>query len=674
MRFSLQDVKRQIRRRDGELTLALHFLRPGELRVEIARLVEYFEQKLGQKRENFATDEASALAGDYRLANCLLPVLSAWYSWQQPTWTDVISKFSEQTRLALDSGDIHSSIALRLALFDYVNAHYAGFLLTQKRAAALAAFSALYALENSSQLEYLLALDTEDKTILVRTSDAPPDADAIAALYNQWVFEAALFNASEVRFVIDCEAFLAAQRAAGASTSATGIGAVIKRLCYLARKLGVYYDLAYEPTLPGTRTTLLQLTLYGPQEMTGSPQQYGQRLARLCRLLLRYGLASTERSSGKRSSSALAKAIRRAEATVYLFQTAYRFSMESELLGLLPAPGQQEEQARSTVHGAEASLIYDSSVEQTFAEAFAALERSNGVDGWQLEREPEPLLLSFETDHGQTQSIFIPDFAVTRGERRIYVEILGFWTPAYRERKTQKLQHLRGKADLILAFPLEARAAFSALGTDFPLIEYREKLSATDLLRVLQARYDDFEARRSKLNIANIRAAVQRAGFVPERNCYELLHCYRRSELLQAGEYVQESGIVYTPGLGLYSLDWVEHIHHSFVEWIEAKSQYKLSLSDIIQECQSCWPELAVCDENTIETLFGLWPEVQIQRDSIFEALLIVEAHKAQDRREPSRNESTESIATASGKNVRERRSGGKKRQHSATDQQNLWE
>ena len=27
----------------------------------------------------------------------------------------------------------------------------------------------------------------------------------------------------------------------------SGVGAVIKRLCYLARILGIYYDLAYEP-------------------------------------------------------------------------------------------------------------------------------------------------------------------------------------------------------------------------------------------------------------------------------------------------------------------------------------------------------------------------------------------------------------------------------------------
>lgn len=672
MRFSLQDVKRQVRRRDGELTLSLHFLRPGELRAEITRLVEYFEQQLGEKRADFATDEASALIGDYRLANCLLAVLSAWYSWRQRLWAEVVGRLSEQTRAALDEASIHSSIALRLALFDFVNAHYGGFLDTQRRVTALTTFAARYLLDVAC-LEDLLTLDTEDEAILVRDANAAPDADMVAGLYNQWVFEAALFNASEVHFIIDCEAFLEAQRGNNSSNAATGIGAVIKRLCYLARKLGVYYDLAYEATLPATRVALLHLTLYGPQEMTGSPQHYGQRLARLCRLLLRYGVVSGERSR-RSSSAALAKALRRAAATVHLFQNAHRFSMDSELLGLLPLPSQENEPLQTTGRITESSSIYDSSVEQSFAEAFAALERGNGVDGWQLEREPEPLLLSSEKDNGQNSGIFIPDFAVTRGNRRIYVEILGFWTPTYRERKIQKLQFLRGKADLILAFPCEARAAFAGLATDFPLIEYHEQLSATDFLRVLQTRYDDFEARLTALDRSKVQAAVREAGLLPERACYTLLDSYRRSELLQAGEYVQGSGIRYTPGLGLYSLDWLEHIHHSFVEWIESKGQYKLSLSDIIQECQSCWSELAACDEHTIETLFGLWSEVQVQRNSIFEALLLVEVHKEQAQTKALPCEPAEGAATAPGKSPRERRAGNKKRQQPETDQQNLWE
>ncbi|HEX7737466.1 MAG TPA: DUF790 family protein [Ktedonobacteraceae bacterium] len=687
MRFSLQDVKRQVRRRDGELAVTLHFLRAGELRAEIARLIAYHEERLGRARKGFAQDEASALIGDYRLAGCLLATLSSWYVWQSPAWDEAVDQAGETARTTLDEAGLRSPVALRLALFDFVNAEYAGFLETRVRPAAMATFATRCAL-STRQLEALLALDSEDATVLARVTPEPPDADMVAGLYNQWVFEAALFNASEVRFTIDCAAFLEAQRATtGAGEALTGLGAVVKRLCFLARKLGVYYDLAYEePAAAVMPTTLLHLTLYGPQEMTGSPQHYGQRLARLCRMLLGYGARpgtdAGEMSRKRASSAALSKALRQAEASVHFLQQTYRFSMDASLLALLPQPERERDATRTTTRVAESSSgtsIYDSSIEQSFAEAFAALERAQGTDGWQLEREPEPLLLPGAPGE-RSAGIVIPDFALARGTRRIYIEILGFWTPAYRERKLQKLQQLRGRADLVLALPVEARPAFAALAEDYPLIEYRTQLSASDVLRVMQARYDDFTQRLAGLDVERARAAVRESGFLPERACYQLLGCYRRAELARAAERVLVAGeITYRPGIGLYLHSWLEHLHRSFVEWVVAENRVESSLSLIIQTCLARWPELAGCDDATVEALLALWPEVEIRRDSIFEAtLLVASLRDAADEAEGSETEEMggEPVQTAPRKVTREKRTSSKKRiaQPQETGQQNLWE
>src|SRR5207244_7106628 len=86
-------------------------------------------------------------------------------------------------------------------------------------------------------LEYLLTLDSDEEAVLVRDTAHAPGAEEVASLYNQWVFEAALFNASDVHFVIDCTAFIKIQDGATNQTT-TAIGAVIKRLCYLSRTLG----------------------------------------------------------------------------------------------------------------------------------------------------------------------------------------------------------------------------------------------------------------------------------------------------------------------------------------------------------------------------------------------------------------------------------------------------
>lgn len=665
MRFSLQDVKRQVRRRDGALTVTLHFLRPGELHAEIARLIDLHEQQCGQRRQDFAHEEASAQVGDYRLASCLLATLGAWYTWRPPAWEEALGETSPATQAALAEAAIASPIALRLALFDYVHAQHTGFLDTQTRPLALAAFAALYGL-TVPRLEVLLALDSDSAAVLTRSADRPQVED-VAALYNQWVFEAALCNASDVCILVDCAAFLQAQRST-TTDPRTGPGAVVKRLCYLARKLGVYYDLAYEDPPVGTHAQLLRLTLYGPQETTGSAQQYGQRLARLCRLLLDYGVTTSPHPRARRQDGvALGQAIRRAEATIHLFQQAYRFQMDETLLALLPAT--QQQQAATPTTGAPS--IYDSSIEQAFAQAFASLERVQSTDGWRLEREPEPLLLPGPAQN--RTGLVIPDFVLVRGTRRIYVEILGFWTPAYRERKLQKLQQLKGQVDLVLALPFEARQAFASLAPDYPLIEYRSQLSVMQLLQTLQERYDDFEDRLATLESAHVHARVQAQGLVPERACYTLLHCYRRSELARAtARLFQADAIAYTPGIGMYLTDWLEHLHRSFVTWIEAQGQRTWPLSAILEACKHGWSELACCEDAAIETLLSLWPEVQVRRDSIFEASVIVGALPGaeQEATAPQGEEGS----PAPRKGVHARRAGGRRQAPQEASQQTLWE
>ncbi len=673
MRFGLQDIKKQVYRREGELYVGLHFLRAGELRTEIERLVAYHEQLLGQPRRQFSMDDARACIGDYRLAHCLISTLSAWYYWRQRGWSDVLQHIGAEPHSLLEKFGITSSVYLRLALYTYVNEHHQGFLHTRSRPAALQAFADLFQL-SVPDLEYLLALDSDDEELLARDSPQPPGAQEVATLYNQWAFESALFNASSVHFVIDCRAF--EQAASGSGQIGSGIGAVIKRLCYLARLLGVYYDLTYDPSTVKT-DPLLHLTLYGPQEMTGAPQQYGARLARLCRLLLGYGVSRGQYNSRAQeqhkhknappSANVLSSAIVKAEATVHFLQRSYRFAMDNALLSLLPAGetpaiGDTGETAPISQQAATvSSSVFDSSIEQSFAEAFAALESSHAVDGWQLIREPEPLMYE--------QSIFIPDFALTRDQRRIYVEILGFWTPSYRERKVQKLQQLRERGDIVLAIPEEAREAFASLVSTFPIAWYSGQLSATELLQLARSHYDDLAERLAAIDITAVRERVRQVGFLTERKCYELLHVYRRSELQLAAERVAGDDITFAAGIGLYQVDWMEHLRTSFVVMIETLGVS--SLADVLREARARWPLLTGCEDLTIEAMLGLWPEVSVRRSSIFEATVAMANDSA--KQIATANDEEQTYTVPGRKSGREKRTIQKKRVVRETSQGDLW-
>ena len=73
---------------------------------------------------------------------------------------------------------------------------------------------------------------------------------------------------------------------------------------------------------------------------------------------------------------------------------------------------------------------YDSNIERIFAQKFELFDT-----GWAIEREPEPLLTKFKT-------AFILDFILSKYSAKVLVEIVGFWTVEYLERKLEKIMHV----------------------------------------------------------------------------------------------------------------------------------------------------------------------------------------------------------------------------------------
>ncbi|MGN6614077.1 MAG: DUF790 family protein [Candidatus Nitrosocosmicus sp.] len=74
-------------------------------------------------------------------------------------------------------------------------------------------------------------------------------------------------------------------------------------------------------------------------------------------------------------------------------------------------------------------VSYDSNIEKKFAQKFSLFNT-----GWTIEREPEPLITKFKT-------AFILDFILSKYQAKVLVEIIGFWTDEYLERKLQKIVH-----------------------------------------------------------------------------------------------------------------------------------------------------------------------------------------------------------------------------------------
>jgi len=87
------------------------------------------------------------------------------------------------------------------------------------------------------------------------------------------------------------------------------------------------------------------------------------------------------------------------------------------------------------------SSSFDSSLEERFAAKFEHL-----ANRWEITREPDPLIIG-------NGVAFVPDFLFEKYGRKVYLEIVGFWTKEYLERKFQKVRNIlyKSNVDLLVA-------------------------------------------------------------------------------------------------------------------------------------------------------------------------------------------------------------------------------
>ena len=117
---------------------------------------------------------------------------------------------------------------------------------------------------------------------------------------------------------------------------------------------------------------------------------------------------------------------------------------------------------------------YDSGVEADFAARFSSLDLD-----WELHREPD--LLETGT------SVMIPDFAFDYryGDFRVYFEVMGFWTPAYVDKKLGQLEAVED-VDLIVAVDESLGVGEAIEAADHRAIPYTGSVRVKDVVDVLR--------------------------------------------------------------------------------------------------------------------------------------------------------------------------------------------
>jgi hypothetical protein len=115
---------------------------------------------------------------------------------------------------------------------------------------------------------------------------------------------------------------------------------------------------------------------------------------------------------------------------------------------------------------------FDSMIEEKFFKAFNALRTE-----WTIVREPEPLVAGGK--------VFMPDFLIEKKGIKVYLEIVGFWTREYLDRKLSKLRTLE-RVILVLAVDKSlACSGFKEL-KNFAVIYYEKDVPLRDIFSILR--------------------------------------------------------------------------------------------------------------------------------------------------------------------------------------------
>ncbi|MEO5951782.1 MAG: DUF790 family protein, partial [Chloroflexia bacterium] len=558
MLFSLTNLKRRSTRDpDGELAVIPRLLHGRAAIRELEQAIDSVDAQVGKPRSEYSTGALEAIMGDFKLGRCIESCLFTRYSFSQPNFDDILEY--EQQVLLTNLG-IKDASGVRFAIWDEANAHYGGFAPPDQRAALLATLAQKWNLPPDPNLVDKLAnLDSDSVAILTRTSDTPTPAE-ILTQYNRGAVKTLLAHSTRVEV---------------AMTKLPG--AALKRVYFLAKRRGVLVDIEQAPGG-------FLLTLYGPEQAFGTADKYGRRLADVSLDLVR-----TLQTSPDAHLSNIA-----ATAHLILHDRDYRFHITPEILAKLnyatiPTEATRNKIAETTAAYSVGSSIapgddpkeeptFDSLVEARLYKEYTSLQKGGYTHGWMLQREPEPLLAP--------GVVMIPDFGFQRGDTRVFMEIAGFWSPGYRERKVAKLKKLadhEGYAPMILAVPQDAVATFS--GLPFPVVPYKNKVIAMDLLALLDRNYGDKAARQeaAQSRLDAIRTQATERGFIPESEVAEQLQAYSRTELLPLAQELTSSATTYVLGVGLLSHPAIDRVRAALAHALYTAPNQRMDLADADQ-------------------------------------------------------------------------------------------
>jgi uncharacterized protein len=413
--------------------------------IELAkRIIQEFEQTWKNKEKKAVLEdrisaiEQSDAGSDYKLVRGLYALLERRCTFKS---RDSNSDNDGETSSSTTIIPIIDPPRIRKAVFEESSKR--GFALTEleRKEIADSVASKLHLSSHDAVLKVMWS-DLDDNLILDRFDAIDPEA--LVGWYNLSLMQTLLFNCTKLDFYISG-------------------GLNWKRVLRSVKRLGLMYHLQQPQHQQENR---IICSLEGPLSLFKLTDRYGTLLAKLLPSII-FSSDKKRESSGSDGEWHLDAWIVRKTMDgrkIYEFKIS-----KNEIPELMTDPYSsfpsssitEKELAWSSSSLYNDYNTFDSAVEEKFAKRFEQAET-----GWRLTREPDPLVLS-------NGGAFIPDFMFEKYDKKIYLEIVGFWTKEYLERKLQKL------ADIFISADSRQKRSNSKDKTDLLFIAVNEDFACS---------------------------------------------------------------------------------------------------------------------------------------------------------------------------------------------------
>jgi len=291
----------------------------------------------------------------------------------------------------LPSHSIANPITIRQKLF--VESSKQGLALSHSKRQGIIQQIASQMHISSDEIETMMWSDKDDNLVLTQFDTINPKD--LILWYNLSLVQTLLFKCTGLEFYVKG-------------------GLYWKQVLRNVKRYGLMYNLEYNSDDDDS----IKCVLEGPLSLFKMTDRYGTSMAKLLPSIIGTPIWKIKGSVVRKTDDG---------------QKIYQFELSSE---------NTKEFLRSTIDTINQNngdvendgYVYDSSVEAAFAKRFHQHFDQNNKFGWKISREPDPLIADGKA--------MIPDFIFERFGRKVYLEIVGFWTKEYLERKATKLKAL----------------------------------------------------------------------------------------------------------------------------------------------------------------------------------------------------------------------------------------